>query len=100
MDPERRAPRISHAARFESGTWSGQVVDFSAVGLRVRTAGRPALGAVVDAIIWFRESHPVQIRARVVRCALGLSSQEVGLELVEASKDFFDQLPLSVTDLS
>lgn len=94
MDPERRAPREPRTVRFEAhGGPSAEVVDLSAVGMRVKVSQDLALQSVFSGVLHFDETRRAEVKVRVVWSNAAAQGHLVGLEIVEAGKDFFDALP-------
>lgn len=92
MDPQRRAPRWSRKLRFEADDlFKGEVHDLSAVGMRVvvRRGGATPGKKLLPGTLTFENGANVRIKVRVVRA----NGSELGLEIAEADKSFYDALP-------
>jgi hypothetical protein len=93
MDPERRSPRWQRKLHFEADeAFKGEVLDLSAVGLRVKhrgaTSETPGERLYAGTLTLENGAH-VRIKVRVVRA----EGAELGLEIAEADKTFYDALP-------
>ena len=97
VDPERKAPRWDRKLRFAADDgFQAEVLDVSAVGMRVRVTG--AKGVEVGAKLWagmlsFEDGSNVRIKVRVARVTRDQEHTELGLEIAEADKAFYDALP-------
>lgn len=93
MDPQRKAPRWTRKLRFEADdAFKGEVLDLSAVGMRLHLKRATALEPgrrLYSGTLTFENGAHVRIKVRVVRA----SGTELGLEVAEADKTFYDALP-------
>lgn len=93
MDPQRKAPRWSRTLRFEADdAFKGEVLDLSAVGLRLRPKGVTSVTVgpkLYAGTLTFESGAHVRLKVRVARA----SGAELGLEIAEADKTFYDALP-------
>jgi hypothetical protein len=95
-DPPRTAPRLKTALpiRLPDG-WSGEVLNLSTTGLRLRSIAMLPIGTPVDAVI----EHPnreVALKAIVIwadppQYDIDVAG-EIGLALQEVSQDYLDLL--------
>ena len=71
------------------------MLDLSAVGLRVRVKGGtvPANRQLLGGTITLEDGSHVRIKVRVARAEVIGEYEELGLEIAEADKTFFDALP-------
>ena len=91
-DPQRKAPRWARKLRFEADdAFKGDVVDLSAVGMRVRVKKEAVSPGpqLLPGTLTFENGLHVRIKVRVVR----VDGPEVGLEIAEADRAFYDALP-------
>ena len=98
MDSKRKAPRWSRKLRFEAdGAFGGEVSELSAVGMRLRVKATKAIetdGEVLAGTLTFETGANVRIKVRVARVKPDDDEHlELGLEITEADKGFFDALP-------
>lgn len=96
MDPQRKAPRWNRRLVFTADEgFKGDVLDLSAVGLRVRVKGGTveASSRVLGGMLTFEDGRHVRIKVRVARAEVIGEYEELGLEISEADKAFFDALP-------
>lgn len=88
--PIRSLPRLTrHLTLSVHDGWKGEVVDLSAVGMRIRTVLELPKDSEVEAALLLGENISIPIRARVVwvKAADHLAQvpAEIGLELIEIS---------------
>src|SRR5687768_12458842 len=97
MDPQRKAPRWPRRLRFSADEgFSGQVLDVSAVGMRLKVTSSklPApSNRLWPGTLSLEIGAHVRIKVRVTRVASGGGGKEVGLEIAEADRAFYDALP-------
>jgi hypothetical protein len=98
MDPQRKAPRQARRLRFAADdAFAGEVLDISAVGLRVlvvkaRQAPQPG-SKLLSGTLSLEDGSHIRIKVKVARATRDGGNVEVGLEIAEADKSFFDALP-------
>ena len=95
METRRRAPREQRHLRFAcQDDQHGQVLDLSAVGLRVRTPKAWANGTRVGPLtLTFEDGRRAEVTAVVVWVKRrDAAAAEMGLDLLEANRDYFDRL--------
>ena len=92
VDPQRKAPRWARHLKFEADdAFKGEVLDLSAVGMRlIVTKAMPLVSdKLLSGTLTFEDGSHVRIKVRVRRA----EADEVGLEIAEADKTFFEALP-------
>lgn len=87
----RRLPRLKRRLTVSvHDGWKGEVVDLSAVGLRIRTVLEIPVGQEVEGALLLDEGMAIPFKARVAWCSppehLAQVPAEVGLELTEVSE--------------
>jgi hypothetical protein len=96
-EPQRKAPRWPRTLRFQADDgFSGDVQDLSAVGLRVLCGKVKKLepgGRLIGGTLTFENGTTVRIKVRVARVSRESDKTELGLEIAEADKSFYDALP-------
>ena len=96
MDPQRKAPRWNRRLVFSADDGlKGDVLDLSAVGLRVRVRGGAAKASprLLQGTLTFEDGSRVRIKVKVARAEVIGEYEELGLEIAEADRTFFDALP-------
>ncbi len=97
VDSHRKAPRWTRKLTFEAdGLFRGDVTDLSAVGMRLvvkRDKAIEAGEALLAGTLTFEDGSHVRIKVRVARVTLAAEDAELGLEIAEADKSFYDALP-------
>jgi hypothetical protein len=96
VDPQRKAPRWNRRLVFSAEPgFRGDVLDLSAVGLRVRVRGGTVQAgpALLPGQLAFEDGSRVALKVRVARAEVIGEYEELGLEIAEADKSFFDALP-------
>ncbi|MBK7857344.1 MAG: PilZ domain-containing protein [Archangiaceae bacterium] len=98
VDSGRKAPRWERKLRFVADdAFKGEVLDVSAVGLKVRVPVAAAVEVserVLPGTLTFESGSHVRIKVRVARVTPEDHELVVlGLEIAEADKGFFDALP-------
>jgi hypothetical protein len=96
-EPQRKAPRWSRSLRFEADdSFKGDVTDLSAVGLKVICGPKVKKvdpGKTLSGTLTFENGAHVRIKVKVARVTRTVEQTEVGLEIAEADKSFYDALP-------
>lgn len=98
MDPQRRAPRMPRYLTVEAaGGWFGEVADLSAVGLRVCCQEPFEPSCRLSMVLRLENAQPIPVVARVVwvrrRDEENAVTPQMGLEIVEADRRFYEALP-------
>lgn len=96
MDPQRKAPRWTRRLVFTADDgFSGDVLDLSAVGMRMRVKGgtESVSPRQLPGTLRFEDGSSVRIKVRIARAEVIGEFEELGLEITEADKSFFDALP-------
>jgi len=97
VDPQRKAPRWDRKLRFEADDgFKAEVTEISAVGMKARCRGAKAVEAgkkLWPGTLHFEDGSHVRIKVRVARVSRDQEWTELGLEIAEADKAFFDMLP-------
>jgi hypothetical protein len=95
MDPQRRSPRWNRKLTFQADDgFKGEVLDLSAVGMKVSCKKKaPDVGEKLSGTLTFENGAHVRIKVTVVRSKRVGGESEVGLEISEADKSFYDALP-------
>jgi hypothetical protein len=96
-EPQRKAPRWTRNLRFQADdSFKGEVIDLSAVGMKV-VCGRVKRLEVSDRLVpgtlTLENGAHVRIKVKVARIEKTADRTEVGLEIAEADKSFYDALP-------
>ncbi|HLT29963.1 MAG TPA: PilZ domain-containing protein [Myxococcaceae bacterium] len=91
--PVRSLPRLTRRLTISvHDGWKGEVVDLSAVGLRIRTVLDLPKDSQIEAALQLEGGRTIPIRARVVWVNpaqhLEKVPAELGLELSEVSEDY------------
>jgi hypothetical protein len=96
-EPQRKAPRWPRSLHFQADEgFSGDVTELSAVGLRLicGKVKKVEVGAKLFAgTLTFENGTDVRIKVRVARVSRESDKTELGLEIAEADKSFYDALP-------
>ena len=87
-DIGRRVPRLKKSLPFElPDGWAGEVVDLSAVGLKVQSVALLAEGAVVTGTLVLPGGSRLVLSGRVIWCKAPDHARhalaEIGIELVD-----------------
>ena len=97
MDPQRKAPRQARRLRFQADdAFAGDVLDLSAVGLRVQVKPNRAVkpgDKLLSGTLTLENGSTIRIKVRVARSEKQGELVELGLEIAEADKSFYDALP-------
>jgi hypothetical protein len=97
VDPQRKAPRWERTLRFQADdAFKGEVLDVSAVGMKVRVKAARAVAPssrLYPGTLTFEDGSHVRIKVTVARAEPAGDFVDLGLQVAEADKSFYDALP-------